>query len=547
MKGPWRVVVVGLIGLALAGSAPLLAARRPSVEDDSLIVHALNRLGYGPRPGDLERVRGMGLDRWIDQQLHPERIDDRVAQQRLERFETLRLSSAELLKGYEIPREAKREIQRRRAELGEDASEQDMRRVRRELIEKYGAGMKGSPRQVLDELQAAKVTRAVYSERQLDEVLVDFWMNHFNVYAAKGPEKFLLAEYERDVVRPRAWGRFEDLVKATAESPAMLFYLDNWLSADPQARPMPRARRGFFARRPMAPAAVQGAGQGRKRGLNENYAREIMELHTLGVDGGYTQKDVTEVARCFTGWTLRGVREDQPRFIFEPRIHDSRDKVVLGTKIKAGGKDEGDKVIHLLATHPATARFISYKLARHFVADEPPKALVDRAAQTFRKTDGDIRAVVREIVTSPEFAAQATRAAKVKTPLEFAVSAVRAAGAEVDDARSLVQRVADMGMPLYLQQPPTGYKDTADAWVSTSGLLARLNLALDLAGGRLAGVRVDLRRLAPSGAPLQQALAAQLLPSGLSDSTRHTLESESGTDPARIAGLILGSPEFQRR
>jgi uncharacterized protein (DUF1800 family) len=547
MKGPWRVVVVGLIGLALAGSAPLLAARRPNVEDDSLIVHALNRLGYGPRPGDVERVRGMGLDRWVDQQLHPERIDDRLAQQKLERFETLRLSSAELLKGYEIPREAKREIQRRRAELGEDASEQDMRRMRRELIEKYGAGMKGSPRQVLDELQAAKVTRAVYSERQLDEVLVDFWMNHFNVYAAKGPEKFLMAEYERDVVRPRAWGRFEDLLKATAESPAMLFYLDNWLSADPQAGPMARGRRALFGRRPLAMTPGQGAGQGRKRGLNENYAREIMELHTLGVDGGYTQKDVTEVARCFTGWTLRGVREDQPRFIFEPRIHDSRDKVVLGTKIKGGGKDEGDKVIHLLATHPSTARFISYKLARHFVADEPPKALVDRAAQTFRKTDGDIRAVVREIVTSPEFAAQAARAAKVKTPLEFVVSAVRAAGADVDEARALVQRVADMGMPLYLQQPPTGYKDTADAWVSTSGLLARLNLALDLAGGRLAGVRVDLRRLAPNGEPLRQALAAQLLPSGLSDSTRHTLESESGTDPARMAGLILGSPEFQRR
>jgi uncharacterized protein (DUF1800 family) len=541
-------VVVGVLGLAIAGSAPLLAARRASVEDDSLIVHALNRLGYGPRPGEVERVRDMGLDRWIDQQLHPERIDDRLAGQKLERFETLRLSTAELLRGYEVPREAKREIQKRRGELGENASEDDMRKLRREMVEKYGAGMKGSPRQVLDELQAAKVVRAAYSERQLDEVLVDFWMNHFNVYAAKGPEKFLLAAYERDVIRPHAWGRFEDLLKATAESPAMLFYLDNWLSADPQGTPVVRGRRGFFGRRPTAKAPAQGAGQGRKRGLNENYAREIMELHTLGVDGGYTQKDVTEVARCFTGWTLRGAREE-PEFIFQPRIHDPRDKVVLGHKIKGGSKDEGDKVIHLLATHPSTTRFISYKLARRFVADEPPKALVDRAAETFRKTDGDIRAVVRVIVTSPEFGAQAARAAKVKTPLEFVVSAVRAAGADVDDARALVQRIAGMGMPLYLQQPPTGYKDTADAWVSTSGLLGRLNLALDLAGGRLPGVRVDLQRLAGTGEPvfLKESLAAQLVPSGLSESTRRTLESETGADPARVAGLILGSPEFQRR
>jgi uncharacterized protein (DUF1800 family) len=547
MKGSWRVAVGGLLAVALAGSPPLAAARRPREADDILVVHALNRLTYGPRPGDVEQVRSVGLDRWIDQQLHPERIDDGLVQQKLARFPTLRLSPAELLRGYEIPREAKREIQKRRAELGENASEEDMRKVRRELIEKYGSGMKGNPRQVLDELQQAKLIRAAYSERQLDEALVDFWMNHFNVYAAKGPERFLVADYERNVIRPHAWGRFEDLLKATAESPAMLFYLDNWLSADPQGMPVARGRRGFFGRRPMAKPPGQGAGQGRKRGLNENYAREIMELHTLGVDGGYNQKDVTEVARCFTGWTLRGVREDEPEFIFQPRIHDARDKVVLGHKIKAGAKDEGDKVIHLLATHPSTAHFISYKLARHFVADEPPKALVDRAAETFRKTDGDIRAVVRVIVTSPEFAAESARAAKVKTPLEFVVSAVRASGASVDDARALAQRVADMGMPLYLQQPPTGYKDTAEAWVSTSGLLARLNLALDLAASRLPGVRVDLQRLATNGEPLSESLAAQLVPSGLSDPTRRTLESEAATDPARVAGLILGSPEFQRR
>ena len=276
-----------------------------------------------------------------------------------------------------------------------------------------------------------------------------------------------------------------------------------------------------------------------------------MELHTLGVDGGYTQKDVTEVARCFTGWTIEGLRQGEPEFTFESRIHDKKDKLVLGRTIKAGGQEEGEAVIHLLATHPATARFISYKLARRFVADEPPAALVERAAETFRKTDGDIRAVVaRRSSTSPEFLGPEHRAAKVKTPFEFVASAVRAAGADVKDARDLSRRIGQMGMPLYLQQPPTGYKDTADAWVSTSGLLARLNLALDLAAGRVRGVTLDKAALGSPSDPkaAADALAARLVPAGLSPATRQTLAGESaGADPTRIAGLILGSPEFQRR
>ena len=463
-----------------------LAVAMPAAADDTLVVHALNRLGYGPRPGDVEKVRAMGLDKWIDAQLHPERVPDPALATRLASLRTIHLSTADLIERYDIPREAKREIQARRAEM-ENASEDEVRDARRDLMRKYRGQMDGTPRDVVQELQAAKILRAVYSERQLDEVLVDFWMNHFNVFAGKGPVKFMVGEYERDVVRPHAWGRFEDLLRATAESPAMLFYLDNWLSADPNAAPM-RAR---FRQR-------QGQGQGRKRGLNENYAREIMELHTLGVDGGYTQKDVTEVARCFTGWTMRNPRQGDPRFFFDERIHDRGEKVVLGHRIKGGGKNEGDEIIHLLAVHPATARFISYKLARRFVADEPPKALVERAADTFRGTRGDIRAVVKTIVTSPEFASSAARAAKIKTPLEFVVSAVRASGADVDDARALAQRLASMGMPLYQQQPPTGYKDTADAWVSTSGLLARLNLALDLAGGNVRGVSIDPARAVPA-------------------------------------------------
>ncbi len=270
-----------------------------------------------------------------------------------------------------------------------------------------------------------------------------------------------------------------------------------------------------------------------------------MELHTLGVDGGYTQKDVTEVARCFTGWTIKGLRNQDPEFTFESRIHDQGDKLVLGHVIKGGGKDEGDAVLHLLATHPSTARFVATKLARRFVADDPPAALVDRAAETFRKTGGDIREVVRTIVTSPEFFSSQTRAAKIKTPLEFVVSAVRASGARVVDASDLAKRVAAMGMPLYQQQPPTGYKDVADAWVSTSGLVARLNFALDLAAGRVTGVLVETAPGLTGGAA---SLPARLVPAGLSESTRKTIDGEGpSASPTRVAGLILGSPEFQRK
>jgi uncharacterized protein (DUF1800 family) len=517
--------------LLLPTAAPAAGTPREPRADDGAIVHALGRLGYGARPGDLEAVRRLGLARYVEQQLHPERVpEDPALAGRLAALRTTALPTDELMQGYQVPREARRAIQKRRAEMKDEPSEDEQRALRRELVRKYAGEMAGRPRQVVDDLQSAKVLRAVYSARQLDEVLVDFWMNHFNVFANKGPVRFLVAEYERDVVRPHAWGRFEDLLKATAESPAMLFYLDNFRSADPDARG-PRRR---------APGANPNGGH---RGLNENYAREVMELHTLGVDGGYTQADVTAVARCFAGWTIRGLRDNRPTFAFDPRLHASADKTVLGERIRGGGRDEGDRVIHLLATHPATARFVARKLAQRFIADDPPAALVDSAADTFRRTDGDIRAVVAAIVTSPAFVSPEARRAKVKTPLEFVVSAVRASGAEVTDAGELCRRIASMGMPLYQQQPPTGYRDTADAWVSTSGLLARLNFALDLAAGRVRGAAVDPAALAPV-----DTLAARLLPSGLSDATRRTLATEGpAADPPRLAGLILGSPEFQRR
>src|SRR6266581_1331122 len=362
-----------LLALALLALEPWPSLAASGAYDEATIVHVLNRLAYGPRPGDVERVQRIGLMRWIEQQLEPERLPDPAIGPRLAELKTVGLSSHELLKGYEIPPAARRELARRRGEMENDR-EGEKRDARRAFMQKYAGQMEGSPRQVLAELQEAKVLRAVYGERQLDEVLVDFWLNHFNVFAQKGPEKFLLGEFERQVLRPHAWGKFEDLLLATAESPAMLFYLDNWLSADPTAKP-PRPR---MRRRPA------GAGQGQKRGLNENYAREIMELHTLGVDGGYTQKDVTEVARCFTGWTIRLPRQGGD-FFYNDRVHDKGEKTVLGVKIPAGGgQDDAEKVLDILAKHPSTARFISRQLAQRFVADDPPARLVEKMAKTFR-------------------------------------------------------------------------------------------------------------------------------------------------------------------
>ncbi|PYQ25264.1 MAG: DUF1800 domain-containing protein [Acidobacteria bacterium] len=490
--------------ICLAG---LQAARAQPVPDWQ-IIHVLNRLAFGPSLEDVRRVRAMGVDRYIAEQLAPESIEEPFELGwRLAALETLKYNAVQLrqlygplpsIRGFKLPSEfAKARSERARA--------------------------------VAREAAQARILRAVLSRRQLEEVMVDFWFNHFNVFAGKELDDLWIGDYEQRAIRPFVLGRFRDLLFAVTKHPAMLVYLDNTLSTAPGSP----------------------GGRNSRVGLNENFAREVMELHTLGVDGGYTQKDVTEVARCFTGWTMRNPRQGEPSFFFNDRIHDHGDKVVLGHRIvaKGGGKNEGDEVIHILATHPSTARFVSYKLARRFVSDEPPKALVDRAAETFRKSGGDIRAVVKTIVTSPEFLSPATRSAKVKTPFEFVVSAVRATGADVGDARALTQRIAAMGMPLYQQQPPTGYKDTAEAWVSTSGLLARLNLALDLAAGRVRGVSVDASRLVPASAASDpDAVAAQLVPSGLAESTRKTLESEAAAaDPARVAGLILGSPEFQRR
>jgi uncharacterized protein (DUF1800 family) len=525
---------MGRLSLAVAVMAVLLApvsAQRqpvPDSPDDKTIVHFLNRLGFGPAPGDLERVRRMGLAAYIDQQLQPERLPDAALRDRLAAFPTLGMTTRELARRYYVPALMERQRRQRDGTTGSAANPPEMSNMQREEVRAFA------------ELSQQKILRAVHSERQLEEVMVDFWFNHFNVFGGKGPTRLYLAEYERDVIRPHALGRFRDLLGATARSPAMLFYLDNWQSATPEPVGGP-VRAGGAARRGRTPVPQRPA-QSRRRDINENYARELMELHTLGVDGGYTQKDVQEVARAFTGWTIV-----QPRagggFRFEPRMHDRSEKVVLGRRIQpGGGMDDGEQVLDVLARHPSTARFIAAKLARRFVADEPPAAVVARAAARFTATDGDIREVVRTIVTSPEFFATAAYRAKVKTPLEFVASAIRAAGVNLRNAMPAVQALRELGMPPYMCEPPTGYADEAKAWVNTGALLNRMNFAVALSGG--GGGR---RRAPRAGLAVQTAddIVEQVMAGDLSESTRSTIARASR--PGQAVALVLGSPEFQRR
>jgi len=556
------VILIGLIGAACSSApspaprvTPAPAAPRAAslqlpaspLTPDQRILHVLNRLGYGPRPGDVDRMRAMGIAAYIERQLDPRRIPDPAVEQALAGYPVLGLGTAELVRDYPFPPPAVRQ----RLASGE--------MTRREVMDMYPAERR--PAVVTAQLQAARVTRAVMSERQLEEVMVGFWFNHFNVYAQKGPVRWMVPAYEREVIRPHALGRFRDLVLATARHPAMLFYLDNWVST----------RADFVV--------PGGPNAGRRLGLNENYARELLELHTLGVDGGYTQQDVIEVARCFTGWSI-----DRPQqgggFVFRPLAHDRGTKRVLGRAIAAGGgQEDGERVIDILVRHESTARFVSAKLARRFVSDDPPVALVERAAATFRRTDGDIRTVLATIFTSPEFWSAEAYRAKIKTPLEVVASAVRAldgrlvpAGGGGDNGRAgglaLARAVGRLGEPLYEAQPPTGYPDRAEAWVNGGALLGRMNFALDLAHNRFSGAHVDVpgflagtdrsqppqvldRLLAvvlhgEASSRTRAVLAAQLESSEITRVTAYDGVAKD-TDVEKLAALVLGSPEFQRR
>src|SRR5579864_1923920 len=639
------------LAVSIAVGVPLYAqesdAAPPSlapISSDQKIIHALNRLTFGPRPGDFEQVRKAGLKKWIDLQLHPNRIaDNPLLETKLQPHDTRGMTPLELARHYPTPQLIKamvegkipypshpeqrmmidNAVRRFKQQQGKDAAEkptlenvglteEQQRALRRgapeeklkvfdslldeqkdEVLEAMPPGARiglfvaappelrrriqksaGPQAVITQDLTEAKLLRAIYSNRQLEEVLTDFWYNHFNVFLDKGADRFLVTSYERDVIRPHVLGKFRDLLVATAESPAMLFYLDNFQSVDPRAAERMEARRGVQAKN--------------RRGLNENYARELMELHTLGVDGGYTQQDVTEVARCFTGWTIRAPRQGAG-FEFHERLHDNGPKTVPGVKIRSGGgMEDGLKVLDILAHHPSTARFISRKLAMRFVADNPPPSLVDKMARTFREKDGDLRAVMETMLGAPEFWSQGAYRAKLKSPLEMVASAVRALDADVDFSFALSQQLVQLGQPLYRKQEPTGYTNAGQEWVNSASLLARMNFAIALAANRIPGVQVKADRFGDDAGTEQ--IARDLVGADLSDETRHAIEMgltaqasgvaapqgqvadasgrEMAADPggARrqgmplgllppkpvpkaliVAGLTLGSPDFQRR
>jgi uncharacterized protein (DUF1800 family) len=488
-------LVVSVLFAVLASSVSV-SSTPATLTEEQQIAHALNRIAYGPRPGDVERVRKMGLRDYIEQQLKPDSINDSAANGRVQHLTSIAMSQEEIFERYPDPQRLTQQLGIRNPNQGDNVQAN-----RAKLQEYMTANMLQRPQQLLQELVAHKVLRAVYSERQLQEVMTDFWYNHFNVHWDKGADRWLTTDYEMTAIRPHVLGKFKDLVLATAKSPAMLFYLDNHLSSVPS---------------PQAQAALRRAAPNlrRQQGINENYARELMELHTLGVDGGYTQKDVTEVARAFTGWTI-----DRPRvsanFIFRPQMHDRGEKVVLGKRIRAnGGMEDGEQVIDILVNHPSTAQFIATKLVRRFVSDDPPESLVTRVAATYRKTDGDIREMLRTIFFSEEFMSPEAFAQKTKTPFEYVVSSIRALGGDTfANNQQLPRAIAQMGQPLYQYQAPTGFPDRADYWTSDGAIVARLNFAVALTSNRIPDTRISL----------------------------------NGFKDAQAAALFVGSPDFQKR
>jgi uncharacterized protein (DUF1800 family) len=579
---------------------------------DQQIRHVLNRLAFGARPGDYEKVRQTGVDAWIAQQLRPEKIADPAVGRLLEQLPTYSLSPDKLFEAFPRPPQQER-IERDNA-LAKARTRADTAAVRRQFAPEM------DPATPLRDLQALRLGRAVVSEHQLEEVLVDFWLNHFSVFAGKNQQmRYYLADYERNVIRAHVFGKFRDLIGAVARSPAMLIYLDNQQSVADTGRitlatyggqPDPRRRRAMVGRGAVLGAPVQQ--QRRASGLNENYARELLELHTLGVDGGYTQHDVTEVARAFTGWSIvppdpraartvarGGTAFIDGRFMFRSQVHDAEPKTVLGVKLRGGrGIEDGDEVLDIVASHPGTARFIARKLAIRFISDSPPQSIVDRAAGVFTKTGGDLREVVRAIVTSDEFFSSAAYKAKVKTPFELVVSTLRAVNAPADPTPRSAQFLAQLGQQVFAHQTPDGWPETGDEWVNTGSILNRINFGLQVAAGRVPGANQPFWPL-PAGIRNQpkaaqvDAVVAAFLGGEVSPETRAVLISgnnpllESTVDTAEssmrpppdtagvtgldamalrraragrafgplpplegvplIVGLALGSPEFQRR
>jgi uncharacterized protein (DUF1800 family) len=623
MKTSSTFLARALCGILLA--LPAMSGKAPKPADDAKlqaklfqkklskddqILHALDRLTFGPRPGDVERVKRIGLKKWIFEQLHPDRMDENPAlETQLQALESLRMTPLEALQHYPSqqmiraiangkqpmpddpllrasverliaryklkqaqiagraapPPDANAELEPVRA-LDEVLTPGELETVRsgngekkRELLaslprdriedmliamnpkqrlQLFGPApspirreifLLNSPQQVVAyDLLDSKMLRAVESTRQLAEELDDFWFNHFNVFYEKGADRFLIPQYEREAIRPHVLGQFRDLLEATAKSPAMLFFLDNYESV-------------------RADLDANNKNRKVKRGLNENYGRELMELHTLGVNGGYTQKDVTEVARCFTGWTIKEPRRDGG-FFYDDRLHDKGEKVVLGHVIAAGGGiEDGEQVLDILAAHPSTAHFISKELAQRFVADNPPEALVNRMAQTFLSTNGSIREVMKTMLNSKEFWSQGAYRAKVKSPFEMVASSARALNANVIDGWALANQVGTLGEPLYRKLEPTGYSNLSSEWVNSAALLGRMNFALQLAQNHVESVKVDLSRFGDDPGDVAKILMFRAMSPQTREAIDKALEDKKQRNPAMVAGLVIGSPDFQKR
>lgn len=687
-------LVVQPLGLEALGHKHMAgmtqAPASTQLQGDERILHALNRMSYGPRPGDVEAVRQMGLDKWFELQLHPEKIDNSALEARLAQYPALKLSEERLAEKFPtgpmiramynglqpLPTDSAEraiytdvtyfygESQKHRVPAPKDGDGNGMMPAQDDSEDGPGArgqvqallalapterlqrildtppqqllamrkqmgvhrqqiveGMTPEQRETLEslvnprsvvvnDLLAATLVREIYSETQVQEVMTDFWLNHFNIYIKKNENTpYQLTAYERDVIAPHALGRFEDLLVATAKSTAMMSYLDNWESIGPDSMAARNGGAGRYAqamaeraKTPEAKAQVQAIVARAPKGLNENYARELMELHTLGVNGGYTQKDVTEVAKVFTGWTIERPMKGGG-FLFDERRHEPGTKLVLGKTIAEHGQTEGYEVLHMLATSPQTAKSICRKLAVRFVSDTPPQALVDRMAQSFLDSKGDMREVLRTMWSSPEFWGKDAYRAKVKTPLEYVVSAARAGQVDVKTPLPLVATLERLGMPLYGCMPPTGYYWRASDWVSTSALVTRMNFALALGANAIPGVTTDWAVLLREGSgeaasqqQKEQQLEALILDRPASDKTRAAVMQQAQTmtvaqaasrfqispdtvpgmdnggtagkgqkreqralqqirpnapptDPQAsvMAGLLIGSPDFQRR
>ena len=559
------------------------------ISEREAATHLLERFAFGARPGDIDRVVEMGLAVWLEQQLSGN-LPSPMLEGRLAEFQSLGMSARDIVNTY--PRNGTVRSQAIRAGvLPKDYSKMDQSEIRKKL--KAFSQEKGylPQGQLNNELLSQKLLRGVYSENQLVEVLTDFWFNHFNVTIRDNQASLWVLSYERDAIRPHVLENFRDLLGATAKHPAMLYYLDNAQSTapvTPRRRKVPQLARGTETGTEMKAEMgmeMTAPPKRSKRGINENYARELLELHTLGVDGGYTQKDVVEVARALTGWgvfpsgqgakRIHSQMKRRPRafvkegeFLFRAGVHDTKAKTILGQKFPAGSNiKEGERVLDMITQHPSTAHHISHKLAVRFVSDNPPETLVNRLADTFLKTEGDVPALIRTIAASPEFWEAAKQHTKTKTPFGLVVSALRTLKADVKQTRPTLSWIARMGQPLYACQPPTGYQYHAEAWVNTGTLLSRMNFGLNLAARRIKGVRLDLSALKaePQSETADAALntyAALILPErdltqtlqrltpivqeGLQKQKQSQKQKKQGETVARMVGVILGSPEFQR-